>query len=158
MAAVTRLLTVVDIDDRAVSPVSLADGPILDGSEPGWAPVRQEVHPEDPRVMSLSALFMAVLDDGRRLTVLDDRGWTESGPPNIWRHTSVESITAQARTVVGPDEPPEGHSEEASATDHWEYLAGILDQQGVQIAAGELEHLPHDVELTERLRIRLSNV
>src|SRR5699024_5820643 len=157
MAAVTRLLTIVDIDDRAVSPGSLADGPISDGSEPGWAPVRQEAPLEDPRVMSLSALFMAVLDDGRRLTVLDDRGWTESGPPDIWRHTSVESITTQARTVVGPDEPREGHSAEASESDHWEYLAGVLDQQGVQIAAGELQRLPHDVELTERLRNRLSN-
>ena len=95
--------------------------------------------------------------DGRRLTVLDDRGWTESGPPDIWRHTSVESITAQARTVVGPDEPSEGHSEEASDADHLEYLTGLLDQQDVHIAAGELQRLPHDVEPTERLRIRLSN-
>ncbi|WP_277050486.1 hypothetical protein [Ruania albidiflava] len=157
MPAVTRLVTVVDIDDRAVSPVSLAGAPSLDGFEPGWAAASQETRPADPRVMSLSALFMAVLDDDRRLTVLDDRGWTESGPPDIWRHTSVESITTQARTVVGPDEPREGHSEEASESDHWEYLAGVLDQQGVQIAAGELQRLPHDVELTERLRNRLSN-
>ncbi len=54
--------------------------------------------------MSVSALHLAVLDDGRWLTLLDDRGWGVSGPSDIWRRTSVEEIETAARMVVGPGE------------------------------------------------------
>ncbi len=49
MVDVTRLVTYVDIDDR------------------------------DARGISVSALHHAVLDDGRRIVLLDDRGWGGRG-------------------------------------------------------------------------------
>jgi catechol 2,3-dioxygenase-like lactoylglutathione lyase family enzyme len=60
---------------------------------------------------SVSARHEAVLADGRRVVLLDDRGWS-----------------------------------------HWEALASILREQGVEIEAAELSRLPHDVELGPRLR------
>jgi hypothetical protein len=42
-------------------------------------------------------------------------------------------------------------------TDHWNALAEILRAQGVVVEAGHLKRLPHDVELSDRLRARLGS-
>ena len=84
----------------------------------------------------------AILADGRRLLLLDERGWCSSG---TWDVTSHEAIEATARVVVGPDEP----DEEAL---HWAALAAILRARGIAIGGDELKALPHDVVLTDRLR------
>ncbi len=160
MAAVTRLVTVVDIDDRTVAQVldaPVVDGPAPGGFEPAVIPIGSGADIDDPREMSLSAVHLAVLDDGRRPTLLDDRGWGVHGPPDIWRRTSAEDIEEDARMVVGPDEPYGSHSQADMGTDRWAYLAGILRQQGVFIDAEELSRLPHEVELSERLRTRITS-
>jgi hypothetical protein len=160
MSEVARLLTVVDIDDSAPAArdpeAHLVDGPPAEGAEPGQAPPTSREVIDDPREMFFSALHQAVLRDGRRLTLLDDRGWGVHGPSDIWQRASVEEIEAVARTVVGPDEPYGSHSQADTESDHWSTLADILRQQGVQIDAEELSRLPHDVELTERLRDRIA--
>jgi hypothetical protein len=143
MAVVARLVTLVD--------------------------VRGEV--TDPRQMSVSALHEAVLEDGRRVLLLDDRGWTSAALTaswgevpdgesrrdqlDTWALTSVEDIEETARVVVGPDEPPDGYSQEEAETDHWAYLADVLRKQGVVVDALELKRLPHDVVLSERLLARI---
>jgi hypothetical protein len=143
VAAVTRLVTLVDVRDEV----------------------------SDARQMSVSARHEAELADGRRILLLDDRGWTssalrawvgdipdsESRPdqPDIWAVTSVEDIEETARVVVGPDEPVEGRSQEDAEADHWAYLAGVLREQGVAVDALELKRLPHDVVLSERLLARI---
>ena len=119
----TRLVTVVDVD--------------------GAAGARQ---------ISVSARHEAVLEDGRHVLLLDDRGWSESGPPNIWAVTSVEDIVGTTRTVVGPDEPFGERSHEDMEADHWAQLSAVLEQQGVIADALDLRRLPHDVVLSERLR------
>src|SRR5699024_7082099 len=80
--AVVQLVTVVDIDDQ------------LD----------QGLHASE---MQVSARHEAELDNGRRVLLLDDRGWGGSGPPNIWATESLEILEEEARAVVGPDEPDE---------------------------------------------------
>jgi hypothetical protein len=112
--------------------------------------------------MSVSARHEAVLDDGRRLLLLDDRGWTEAlrgaGANEIdelWGLTSERDIVETARVVVGPDEPFDGRSQDDMETDHWKALAETLRVQGVVVDASELRHLPHDVVLSDRLRARL---
>jgi hypothetical protein len=144
MSAVARLVTLVDLAD--------------DGAHPGQ--------------MSVSARHEAVLADGRRLLLLDDRGWSASlrrsrvgdvpdgdswrqDLPDIWAVTSVEEIEETARVVVGPDEPFDGRSREDMEADHWAYLAEILRQQGVIVDALELKLIPHDVVLSERLLARV---
>jgi hypothetical protein len=91
VAAVTRLVTFVDVEDDVA----------------------------DPRQMSVSARHEAVLVNGRCVLLLDDRGWSASGPPNIWAITSVEDIVDTARMIVGPDEPFGGRSQQEMEADHW---------------------------------------
>jgi hypothetical protein len=107
--------------------------------------------------MSVSARHEAVLVDGRRVLLLDDRGWCSSGPPNIWAVTSVEDIVDTARMVVGPDEPFGGRSHEDMEADHGAHLSEVLQQQGIVAGALELMRLPHDVVLSERLLARLGH-
>ena len=128
MASVTHLVTFVDVAE----PVA------------------------DVRQISVSARHEAVLVSGRRVLLLDDRGWGLSGPPNIWAMTSVEDIVDTTRTVVGPDEPFGGRSDEDMAADHWSQLAEVLRQQGIDADAPNLKRLPHDVVLSERLLARVS--
>lgn len=159
MATVTRLVTLVDLDDRVV-PAEVRDAPVIDGPAPaGWAPAAIPMtHGEpvdDPRTMSLVALHLAVLDDGQRVTLLDDRGWGESGADDIWRSTTLEEVADTARTVVGPDEPHGDLSASDMAAEHWADLAQTLDGHGVHSSGEELSRLPHDVEVSQRVRDRL---
>ena len=49
----------------------------------------------------MSARHEAELVDGRRVLLLDDRGWSSSGNvSDIWALTSVEDIEKTARMVV----------------------------------------------------------
>jgi hypothetical protein len=135
MAAVKRLLTLVDLNYD-----------MRHGSQ-----------------TSFSACHEALLDDGRRVLLLDDRGWSSSirratgdsdSPPDVpdfWAVTSAEEIEETSRSVVGPDEPFGGRSQADMERDHWAYLAEILRQQGVAVNADELTGLPHDVVLSDRV-------
>jgi hypothetical protein len=117
--------------------------------------------------MSFSARHEAVLEDGRHLLLLDDRGWSSSllrttadsdsaeDIPDFWAVTSREDIEETTRFVVGPDEPFDGRSQEDMEGEHWAYLAGILRQQGVAADADELKGLPHDVVLSEQVLVLL---
>ncbi|MFG2140212.1 hypothetical protein [Streptomyces sp. NPDC048650] len=107
------------------------------------------------RQMSVSARLEAVIADGRRLVLLDNRGWSSSlhgGGVDLRAWISVEDIESTARVVVGPDEPSDGETYEQQAADHWGTLADLLRRHGVDVDAQELERLPHDVVLSQRLR------
>jgi hypothetical protein len=124
MAAVERLITTAEADDR---------------------------DPDDPYV-SVSARHEAVLADGHRVLLLDDRGWSSN---QRWTALSVEDVEEMARMVVGPDEPPAGRSREDEEAGHWSHLAATLQDHRVIVGAGELRRLPHDVVLGERLLARM---
>ncbi|WP_157180956.1 hypothetical protein [Actinopolymorpha alba] len=153
MTAVVRLETAADLDVEEPSTFHDVGGgrPVPSGqARPGLWPGPRPVG--DPRQVSVSATLSAVLDDGRRITLLDDRGW---GSTAHWDATTVEEIEDMARTVVGPDEPVEGQTYEEAAATHWAYLAALLRGQGVIADAKALRSLPHDVVLSERLRARV---
>jgi hypothetical protein len=123
------------------------------------ADAREDV---DAGCISVSARHEAVLEDGSRLLLLDDRGWTEAlrgaganGIDDLWVLTPERDIVETARVVVGPDEPYGGRSQDDMETDHWNALAENLRAHGVVVDAGELRQLPHDVVLSDRLLARL---
>ncbi len=60
-----------------------------------------------------------------------------------------------ARIVVGPDEPPAGHSRDDEEALHWAQLAEVLRQQGIAVGARQLKQLRHDVVLSDRLLARI---
>jgi hypothetical protein len=113
-------------------------------------------HP-DARSISVAARMEAELGDGRRLLLLDDRGWTSSlrgagaDEADIWAGTSEAEIAETTRVVVGPDEPFGGRSQADMETDHWNALAEKLRPHGVTVTGSELMQLPHDVVLSDRL-------
>jgi hypothetical protein len=97
---------------------------------------------------SYSARLDAVLDEGRRVVLLDDRGWSEqTRGPRPWPSATREEIAFTARTVVGPDEPPPGRTAAEEDDLHWDSLARTLGAQGISIDPAELRALPHDVLL-----------
>jgi hypothetical protein len=108
------------------------------------------------RRISITALHQLELAGGGRVTLLDDRGWSCSGPSGIWPYQSLEDLAQTARMVVGPDEPPEGRSVEDEAAMHWAQLAANAQAQGVRVAPGELAALPHDVEISPEIRARVT--
>jgi hypothetical protein len=116
----------------------------------------------DGRRISVAARHEAVLEDGRRLLLLDDRGWASTWGgagatevADIWALTSAHDIAETTRVVVGPDEPFGGRSQDDMESDHWNALAEKLRADGVAADAGELRQLPHDVVLSDRLVARL---
>ncbi len=150
MAVVARLVTFVDLNDR---------------NDPG----------PDARSFSVSARLEAVLANGRRVVLLDDRGWSEQlnvawdHEPSeqecraadewlsrgTWAYQTVEEMERTARFVVGPDEPFGGRTQAEEEAAHWDALARVLQQQGVAVEGAELKALPHDVELSDRVLARV---
>jgi hypothetical protein len=128
MAVVTRLVTFVDIQK-----------------------------PPAPGHMSLSARHEAVLSDGSRVLLLNDRGWTSSSNSrlDLWASTSVEEVENDARAVVGPDEPFGERSQEEMEASHWSYLTDILREHGVIVDATILRRMAHDVVIAPRVLPRL---
>lgn len=106
-------------------------------------------HPlSQPGEVSVSARHEVELTDGRRVLLLDDRGWGSTG---LWAAMSAEYIRENTRTVVGPDSPPAGRSQEDMETLHWNSLQQTAQRQGVMVDADELRRLPHDVVISQQL-------
>jgi hypothetical protein len=114
----------------------------------------KDKHDEGPdgRRMSVSARHEAVLADGRRVVLLDDRGWTgelrvaEGGTvvalPGIWAHEAVEEIERTARFVVGPDEPFEGRTQAEMEASHWDSAMARPPQGVVHARHGRRREVP----------------
>jgi hypothetical protein len=147
VVVVARLLTVVDLD---------YEGYVLGESSSranasGWSAIRSTRRRPDARRISVRARHEAVLADDRRVALLNDRGWSGG----TWAEETAEEMERTARFVVGPDEPFEGRTQDDMEADHWNSLARVLQQQGVEVDAAELKALPHDVELSDRVLARL---
>lgn len=112
-----------------------------------------EVGDEDrPSAVSFTVRYGAELHDGQFVLLLDDRGWASSG---TWSQVSPAEVDETTRVVVGPDEPRDGEAWEESEASHWEYLRGILAEQGIEIGVADLRSLPHDVLPSTRLLERM---
>lgn len=106
------------------------------------------INPSHPEQVSIRVRFELELADGRRVLLLNDRGW---GSSRTWSELTMEHILRNARDVVGPDEPPQGRSREEEANLYWAAMQRTLQRQGVAVGADDLRQLPHDVLLSDGL-------
>jgi hypothetical protein len=125
MTGLRRLITSADIDDRA----------------------------DDPAIVAIVARHELELMDGRRVLLLDDRGW---GSSRTWGELSVENFRRTTLMVVGPDASVEPHSQEDMNNLHWRTLQEIAQRSGTSVSAAELHLLPHDIVLSARLLSRIA--
>jgi hypothetical protein len=128
-----------------------------------------DIHAASDSQLSFSARHDVLLADGRRIVLLNDRGWSQSriyfssdSEPTMrnersspWEGVTREHIEEAARTVVGPDEAYGDHTQTEADEAHWAYLSGTLEKQGIDMDATDLRALPHEVELSDRLLVCL---
>jgi hypothetical protein len=106
----------------------------------------------DKSRVSVAARLGLLLEDGGSVLLLDNRGWSTS---QHWADVSVGDIEKRTFDVMGPDAPTEDQDKEEMATEYWEFLSEILEQQDLDIGPAELRELPHEVRLSHRLLKRL---
>lgn len=124
------------------------------GGSPGPAPGRfapfRGTPVLSPGGISFRVAEFAVLADGRRIQLHDDRGFTVSAGADGWRFLTLQSLEADVRNTVLPDDAEE------TGDDHpWAWLAALLREQGVDTSAEQLRTLPYGVEFSPRLRAQV---
>jgi hypothetical protein len=91
--------------------------------------------------MDITVQEFAVLDDGRRLALHEDRGFTTSA-----MHMSAEHAERSVLTTVLPDDA------EVTGEEHpWEWLASLVRDHGVAVTAEQLKAVPYVLEFGPRL-------
>jgi hypothetical protein len=102
---------------------------------------------------SFSVSEFVTLEDGRRVMLHEDRGFTigwrssgESGSGDIRGHETLESMTRNALNVLLPDD-------DECAEDHpWSWLADLARARGLNVTAEDLRGLPYEVIFTDKVR------
>ena len=106
-----------------------------------------ELARRDQRGMSINVHEFAVLDDGRRLTLHEDRGFSTSAT-----HLSAEHAGRSVLTTVLPDDA------EVTGEDHpWEWLASLIGHHGVVVTPEQLKAVPYVLEFGPRLSALLNS-
>ena len=108
---------------------------------------------DDARSASFSASEFVSLEDGRRVILHQDRGFTiglrssgESGSGDLRGHETLESMTRDVLNVVLPDD-------DECAEDHpWSRLADLARARGLNVTAEDLRGLPYRVIFTDEVR------
>jgi hypothetical protein len=105
--------------------------------------------PDEARSQSFSVSEFATLEDGRRVTLHDDRGFTIG-----WRsvgdadpgHETLESMTRNVLNVVLPDD------DECAEEHPWSWLADLARARGLDVTPEDLRGLPYEVVFTDKVR------
>jgi hypothetical protein len=107
---------------------------------------------DDPRQNSFDVREFALLDNGERVTLHAERGWSGRRFPSgsVWAGETVEKITETVLAVVLPDSE--------NGDEHpWEWLAELAQAQGIDVTAAQLRQVPYEVVLTERVLQQLGD-
>ena len=97
--------------------------------------------------MDIDVHEYAVLDDGRRLTLHQDRGFSTSAT-----YATADHIERSVLTTVLPDDA------EVTGEDHpWEWLASLIRNQAVAVTSEQLKAVPYVVEFGPRLAALLNS-
>jgi hypothetical protein len=109
--------------------------------------------PDDARSQSFSVSEFVTLEDGRRVILHEDRGFTiglrstgKSDPGDLREHETLESLTRDVLNTVLPDDdvPAEAHP--------WSWLADLARARGLNVTADDLRSLPYEVTFTDEVR------
>lgn len=150
----------------------------MSSERPGWrthpdAKVRANLRPVEPsRVVGLGAICdlgpersadrhtqnfsvseFVTLEDGRRVILHEDRGFTtalrstgRSDPGELREHMTIESLTRDVLSVVLPDD-------DKPAEDHpYSWLAQLARARGLTVTADDLRILSYEVNFTDKVR------
>lgn len=108
-----------------------------------WA----ELVRKDQQGMDFDVHEFAVLEDGRRVTLHQERGFSTSAT-----RTTASEVKRDVLTTVLPD------NAEVTGEDHpWEGLASLIRNHGVAVAPGQLKTVPYVVEFGPRLTALLES-
>ena len=109
--------------------------------------------PDDARDKSFSVSEFATLDDGRRVILHEDRGFTiglrstgRSDPGDLRESLTLDSLTQDVLNTVLPDDdvPTEDHP--------YAWLTDLARARGLNVTADDLRGLPYDVVFTDDVR------
>ncbi|PWU52769.1 hypothetical protein DLJ47_17895 [Micromonospora sp. S4605] len=108
--------------------------------------------PGETDSQSFSVSEFVTLEDGRRVTLHQDRGftigWNSTGDPRTGAAPAGEtrdSITQNVLNVVLPDD-------EDDTEDHpWSWLADLARARGLNVTEQDLRGLPYEVVLTDKV-------
>ncbi len=97
--------------------------------------------------MDIDVHEFAVLDDGRRLTLHQERGFSTSAT-----HLTADHVERSVLTTVLPDDA------EVTGEDHpWKWLASLIQNQGVAVTPEQLKAVPYVLEFGPRLSALLKS-
>jgi hypothetical protein len=106
-----------------------------------------ELARKDQQGMDIDVHEFAVLDDGRRVTLHQERGFSTSATQMTADHAGRRVLTA-----VLPDDA------EVTGEDHaWEWLASLIRTHGVAVTPEQLKTMPYVVEFGPRLSALLES-
>lgn len=108
---------------------------------------------DEARSQSFSVGEFVTLEDGRRVILHEDRGFTigwrssgESGSGDIRGQETMESLTRDVLNVVLPDDDECGE-------DHpWSWLAALARARDLDVTAEDLRGLPYEVIFSDEVR------
>jgi hypothetical protein len=106
----------------------------------------------DARSQNFSVSEFVTLEDGRRVILHEDRGFTvglrssRESSADLRRYETLESLTRDVLNTVLPDddEPAEDHP--------WSWLADLARARGLNVTADDLRSLPYEVTFTDKVR------
>jgi hypothetical protein len=102
---------------------------------------------KDQEGMDINVHEFAVLDDGRRLTLHQERGFSTSAT-----HLTAAHAERSVLTTVLPDDA------EMTGQDHpWEWLASLIRSHGVAVTPEQLQPVPYVVEFGPHLSALLTS-
>ncbi|HEV8670936.1 MAG TPA: hypothetical protein VGS01_09410 [Candidatus Limnocylindria bacterium] len=108
--------------------------------------------PDKARSQSFSVREFVTLEDGRRVILHEDRGFTiglgssRETVADLRRGETKESLTRNVLAVVLPDDdaPAEAHP--------WSWLADLARARGLNVTADDLRSLPYEVTFADKVR------
>ena len=100
---------------------------------------------DEARSQSFSVSEFVTLEDGRRVILHQDRGFTIGWRSSGRGHETLESMTRNVLSVVLPDDDESGE-------DHpWSWLADLARARGLNVTAEDLRGLPYEVIFTDKV-------